>query len=137
MPKKKTSSKKTAKTAKAEKTAKKATKKKEQKAMETHAKEEKFAKTTLDQVWGDTGNTKYGTTDEAGYLNKIKGMNTTDLQAHAHTHGLVPIQDRVRLMKILMSEFRKYVSGFQRPRQDVDLPPSVSKESARTLAEGR
>ena len=133
MPKKKTSSKKPAKTAKAKKTAKK----EEKKEMQTHAKEEKFEKTTLDQIWGETGNTKYGTTDEATYLNKLNNMNTTDLQAHAHTHGLVPVQDRVRLLKLLMSEFRKYVSGFQRPPNDVNPPPNISDESARTLAEGR
>ena len=130
MPKKKTSSKKASK-------AKKTTEKKEKKMMETHAKEEKFVKTTLDQVWGDTGNTKYGTIDEAAYLNKLNGLNTTDLQAHAHMHGLVPIQDRGRLTKALVSEFRKYVSAFKVPPPPNQAPPSVSEESARTLAEGR
>ena len=134
MPKKKTSSKKSAK--KPTKKAK-ASKKKAKDMMQTHAKEEKPKATTLDQIWGDTGNTKYGTVDEATYHNKVSGMNTTDLQAHAHTHGMVPIQDRVRLIKLLMSEFRKYVSGFQRPPETNTPIQNVSEESAKTLAEGR
>ena len=130
MPKKKTSSKKPAKKAKA-------TQKKAKDMLQAHGKEEKPKATTLDQIWGDTGNTKYGTVDEATYHNKISGMNTTDLQAHAHTHGMVPIQDRVRLIKLLMSEFRKYVSGFQRPPETNAPIQSVSEESSKTLAEGR
>jgi hypothetical protein len=105
--------------------------------MQTHAKEEKFEPSTLDQVWGENVNTKYGTIDEAQYLNKLHNMNTTDLQSHAHMHGLIPIQDRVRLVKVLMSEFRKYVSGFRKPAAPINPPPSISDESARTLAEGR
>ena len=137
MPKKKTSSKKPAKKAKASKKNAKAPKKKAKDMMQTHAKEEKPKATTLDQVWGDTGNTKYGTVDEATYHNKVSGMNTTDLQAHAHTHGMVPIQDRGRLIKLLMSEFRKYVSGFQRPPEPSNPIQNISEESVRTLAEGR
>ena len=136
MPKKKTSSKKTTKSAKA---TKKPVKKKDKKMMQTHAKEEKFVKTTLDQVWGDTGNTRYGTVDEATYLNKIKEMNTTDLQAHAHLHGLVPIQDRERLTKVLMGEFRRYTSSFQAPSSPLKplSTSEVSPQSKKTLSEGR
>jgi hypothetical protein len=136
MPKKKTSSKKTTKSAKA---AKKPAEKKDKKMMQTHAKEEKFVKTTLDQVWGDTGNTRYGTIDEATYLNKLKEMNTTDLQAHAHMHGLVPIQDRGRLTKVLMGEFRRYTSSFKAPNNSLKSPSTleVSAQSKKTLSEGR
>jgi hypothetical protein len=134
MPKKKTSSKKAKE--KTEKKAK-ASEKKVKDMMQTHAKEEKFEPSTLDQVWGENVNTKYGTIDEAQYLNKLHNMNTTDLQSHAHMHGLIPIQDRVRLVKVLVSEFRKYVSGFQKPAAPVNPPPNISDESARTLAEGR
>ena len=136
MPKKKTSSKKAAKTTKP---AKKTAKKKGKKMMQTHAKEDNFVKTTLDQVWGDTGNTKYGTIDEEQYSKKLKGMNTTDLQAHAHLHGLVPIQDRERLVKALMGEFRKYTSGFRKPNTPSKPIPSseISAQTRKTLSEGR
>ena len=134
MPKKKTSSKKTAK-----KTAKKAkaSKKKTKEMTQTHAKEENFQPSTLDQVWGESANTKYGNINEEQYLTKISEMNTTDLQAHAHMHGLIPIQDRTRLIKVLMSEYKKYVSGFQKPASPIKPPPNISKSATRILSEGR
>ena len=134
MPKKKSSSKKAKE--KAEKKVE-ASKKEDKGMMQTHAKEEKFEPSTLDQVWGENVNTKYGMTDEAQYLNKLNNMNSTDLQAHAHLHGLIPIQDRVRLTKVLMSEFKKYVSGFQKPQEGTNVPPDISEETSKILSEGR
>ena len=47
------------------KTPNKSKKTSPKKIMQTHAMEEKqeFEKTTLDQIWGDEGNSKYGTLD--------------------------------------------------------------------------
>jgi len=104
---------------------------------QTHAKEEKFQPSTLDQVWGDTGNTKYGTMDEEKYLNKLQEMNKSDLQAHANRVGMIPIGDRGVLTKKLMSEFKKYVSGFKKPDTAINPPPTISKEAARVLSEGK
>lgn len=105
--------------------------------MQTHAKEERFQPTTLDQIWGDNGNTKYGTTDLEVYINKISDMNKSDLQTHANLIGLVPVDDREILTRKLVSEFKKYVSGFTRPLSSPKAPPFVSKEVARILAEGK
>jgi hypothetical protein len=128
MPKKKTSSEKTAK----------AKKKEKKKMMQAHGKEETFQKTTLDQVWGDTGNTRYGTLNQEEYSGSLSEMNKSDLQAHAHLHGLVPIDDRNRLTKKLLSEFKKYVSGFKSPSSPTNPSSlkSVSKEASRILSEG-
>ena len=109
MAKKKTSSKKTTKNTKKTQT----TKGEDKKMMQTHAKEEQFEPTTLDQIWGDDGNTKYGTTDEATYLNKLQDMDKSDLQSHAGFVGIVPVDDREILTKKLIQAFKKYVSGFQ------------------------
>jgi len=133
MKKKKETSKKSAKTPKKAK----AVKKKAKEMTQTHAKEEKFQPSTLDQVWGDTGNTKYGTMDETEYTNKLKEMNKSDLQAHASRTGLIPIDDRGILTKKLLAEFKRYVSGFQKPNTVVNPPPSISKDAARILAEGK
>ena len=133
MKKKKETSKKSAKTPKKAK----ATKKKMKEMTQTHAKEEKFQPSTLDQVWGDTGNTRYGTMDEEKYLNKLQEMNRSDLQAHASRVGMIPIADRGVLTKKLMSEFRKYVSGFRKPNTVINPPPTLSKEAARVLSEGK
>ena len=52
------------------KPAKKA--KKLQSLSQTHGKEEgNFKPTTLDQIWGDDGVSKYGTLNEAEYIKKI------------------------------------------------------------------
>lgn len=133
MKKKKETSKKSAKTPKKAEAAKKKVKEMTQ----THAKEEKFQPSTLDQVWGDTGNTKYGTMDEEKYLNKLQEMNKSDLQAHANRVGMIPIADRGVLTKKLVSEFKKYVSGFRKPDTTINPPPAISKEAARVLSEGK
>jgi hypothetical protein len=127
------------------KTSKKASAQKAKKPLEslsqTHGKEEKFKPTTLDQVWGESGNTKYGTTDVNEYIRKLDDLNTTDLQTHAHVMGFVPLDDRVTLIKKLVSEFKKHCSSFKKPTSipensplaSNDLPASVKK----TLSEGR
>ena len=50
-------------------------KKKSKEMIQTHAMEEKdsFEKTTLDQIWGDTGFSKYGTLDEEMDLSSVMG----------------------------------------------------------------
>ena len=50
-------------------------KEKSKEMIQTHAMEEKqsYEKTSLDQIWGDTGNSKYGTLDENVYTTQIKG----------------------------------------------------------------
>ncbi len=130
MPKKRKSSKKPAK-------ASKKAKKEDKKMTQTHAKEEKFQPSTLDQVWGDTGNTKYGTMDEAKYNEQLDEMNKSDLQAHAGRVGFVPIDDRGLLTKKLLSEFRKYVSGFRKPTPPSEASNAVSKKARKILSEGR
>ena len=105
--------------------------------MQTHAKEEQFEPTTLDQIWGDDGNTKYGTTDEATYLNKLQDMDKSDLQSHAGFVGIVPVDDREILTKKLIQAFKKYVSGFQKPVTPINPPPNVTDEIAKILAEGK
>ncbi len=48
-----------------------AKKKKLEELSQSHGMEEKFIPSTLDQVWGDEGLTKYGTMDEEAYTDKI------------------------------------------------------------------
>ncbi len=126
MPSKKKSTKKAAKASK-----------KPKKMMQTHAKDEKFAPTTLDQVWGDTGNTKYGTMDKDEYQKRLDDMNKSDLQAHAGKMGLVPTDDRGLLTKKLLQEFNKYVSAFRKPSITKGKPAPISKASKKILSEGR
>ena len=104
---------------------------------QTHGKEERKTRpTTLDQVWGDTGLSKYGTMDEASYAEEISSMNKSDLQAHASTVGIIPIDNREMLSQRLMREFKKHVASYNTP---VEKKRSIqlSKAAKAILAEGR
>jgi hypothetical protein len=103
---------------------------------QTHAKQE-FQPTTLDQIWGDTGSSTYGTMDEGVYVERIDDMNLSDLQAHASTVGIIPIDNRTMLRDRLLREFRKHVSAYQKPIQEVDGPKTLSAQAMKILSEGR
>ncbi len=125
---------------KSAKTAKKtapAGKPKKEEMQQTHAKEEKFQPTTLDQVWGDTGMTKYGHLDQPKYEQEIKEMTKADIQAHAHFIGLIPVDNREQLEKRLVMEFKKYSSSFVKPSTTQESHPEISEEGLRILREGR
>ena len=120
------------------KTTSRAKKKKSTKSLsQSHGKEEAGTRpTTLDQVWGDTGLSKYGTMDESTYAEEISSMSKSDLQAHASTVGIIPIDNREMLSQRLMREFRKYVASYNAPierKRGIKL----SKEAKAILAEGR
>lgn len=93
--------------------------------------------TTLDQIWGDTGLSKYGTLDETEYTNQLSEMNKSDLFAHAATLGIMPIDNRERLVKSLLRNFKSYVASFQMPKALPGAPKAVSKEVSKILSEGR
>lgn len=114
-----------------------AKKKKLEELSQSHGMEEKFVPSTLDQVWGDEGLSKYGTLDEDVYSDKINEMNKTDLWSHASKLGLVPIDNTSLLKKTLISEFRKHVSGYKRPPEIKQQQQNISKEVLKILAEGR
>jgi len=104
---------------------------------QTHGKVETYQPTTLDQIWGDSGLSKYGTMEEDVYANQLKDMNKADLQAHATKVGLVPVDDRERLTKRLMHEFKLYVSAYRHPAAKATAKTPVSPEVAKILSEGR
>jgi hypothetical protein len=116
---------------------KKASKKSLESLSQAHGKEEKFQATTLEQVWGDTGHTKYGTTDTNEYIRQLDEMNKSDLQSHARVIGFVPIDDRVTLTNKLITEFNKYVSGFKKPLQQPHPGESLSRKARKIMDEGR
>jgi hypothetical protein len=111
-------------------------KKKIQELSQTHGKLEDVEYKSLDQIWGDTGLSKYSTTNLNEYINFVNGLNKSDLQAHANKIGLVPIDNRELLTKRLVSEFKKFISNFNVPKKEkVDI--ILNKKSADILAEGK
>lgn len=103
---------------------------------QTHGKLENIEYKSLDQIWGDTGLSRYNTTNIEDYVNYINEMNKSDLQAHANKIGLVPIDNREVLTKRLISEFKKFISTFNIPK-NIDHSVSLDKKSKNVLAEGK
>jgi hypothetical protein len=103
---------------------------------QTHGKLENVQYRTLDQIWGDTGASRYSTTDDKEYLSLINEMNKSDLQAHANKIGLVPIDNRDLLTKRLMSEFKKFVSSYRIPK-NIDNSVKLDKKAKDILSEGK
>ena len=121
------------------KTPKKATAKRKsvKNLSQTHGKEEKFEPTTLDQIWGDDGTSTYGTLNENAYTVQLDDMNMSDLQAHASTVGIIPVDNRQTLRERLLREFRKHVSAYKKPIHETEPPTHVDPEVMKILSEGR
>jgi hypothetical protein len=107
------------------------------KIIQAHGKLEDFQPTTLDQIWGDTGFSKFGTVSEEEYIKHLKDLNKSDLQTHAAKIGIVPVDNREMLTKKLIKEFRLHVAAFRRPKTKTVAPKHFSKEALKILAEGR
>jgi len=92
---------------------------------------------TLDQIWGETGLTKYGISDVDEYREYIKGLNRTDIHNHAIEVGIVPIDNMEILFARLEREFIRHTSSFQAPSKTEQKQKKISKEVAKILSEGR
>ena len=127
--------KKTKKSVKASKTPKK---KRTLKSMaQAHGKEEKAEPTTLDQIWGDTGLTKYNTLEEKEYVNQLDEMTKSELQAHATKVGLIPVDNRETLKTRLVREFNKHTSSYKKPSTKASKKVKLSSEVKKILSEGK
>tara|TARA_R110002051_G_scaffold4780_1_gene26411 strand:- start:1838 stop:2224 length:387 start_codon:yes stop_codon:yes gene_type:complete len=104
---------------------------------QTHGKSDEIEPTTLDQIWGDDGTSKYGTLNEEEYLNKLDGMTKSDIYLHASRLGIVPVDDRNRLRKTLVSGFRKHVAKFKMPTQSDESHQKLPKNIREILEEGK
>jgi len=108
---------------------------------QTHGKkkeEKEYEPTTLDQVWGDEGLSVYGTMNQEEYQSQLDNYNRTDLQAHASRLGIVPLDDRNRLTKTLVSEFKKHVSAFRRPSEaEKKVEDDTHERVRKLLSDGR
>lgn len=128
MPKKKTT------------TAKRTRAKKVEEMSQTHGKEEKPLYTTLEQIWGDTGISRYGTFDENEYLSELQNMTKADIQAHANKLGLIPIDNRPELTKRLLKEFVYHKSKYSTIPADIqinNISSELSPEVRKILSEGK
>lgn len=111
-------------------------KKKLENLSQIDAKEEKGKPTTLDQIWGDTGLSKYGTQNFEEYKNYLKGLNRTDIQAHAVQIGILPTDNHEILIARLEREFLRHVNSYLAPKEKVKSK-KISKDVMKILSEGR
>jgi hypothetical protein len=103
---------------------------------QSHGKEENVQPTSLDQIWGDTGISKYRTLDRDEYQSQLDDMNKSDLQTHATKVGLVPIDDMKMLRGRLVKEFDKHASSYRVPKSTKD-DKNLSKDALKILGEGK
>ena len=105
---------------------------------QTHGKEETdFQPTTLAQIWGDDGVSKYGTLNEQEYVKKINDMHFSDLRTHAADIGLIPVDDRELLTKRVISEFRRHVNEYTVPKNTVEGIDDLDERARKILEEGK
>ena len=103
---------------------------------QTHGKEEEFQPTTLNQVWGDDGTSKYATQDEQRYMESLNEMTRVDIQTHATQVGLIPVENREVLQQRMLREFRRHWAQYKRPLS-TDNSVDISNEVKSILEEGR
>ena len=127
----------------ARKTTKKTTAKKASEKIEdlnqTHGKDEmseKMSPSSLNQLWGDTGLSKYKPLDEGEYTSYLKSLNKTDLHRHAAEMGIIPIENKENLYKRLLGEFTKHTASYRMPQVKTPSKP-LSRKAKDILSEGR
>jgi hypothetical protein len=122
------------------KTSKKRTKKLESLSqtdgMSMDSDEQKFEPTTLDQVFGDDGTSKYKTLDLGVYEQVLDNMSKADLKNEAIRVGLLPIDNVEQLRTRLVREFTSHASSYKKPVQLRD-PQDISPEIRKILSEGK
>lgn len=91
---------------------------------------------TIDQLLGETINTKFPTLVLAEYEKYLSDLPKIDLFNHAQKVGLIPVDNRPVLTSRLIKEFNRYVASTQTPPKLQKTKP-LSNEALRILAEGR
>ena len=93
---------------------------------QTHGMERKSKPTTLAQIWGDDGTSRYGTMDENQYGTFLQESSKSDLQAHASKIGILPIDNALILRERLLKQFRGHVAQYTAPQEVKQTPVSAA-----------
>ena len=107
--------------------------------LDVHEFEPQFEKKpmTLDQIWGDTGLSKYKTLDSNQYESRLNDMNKAELFNEAVRIGLTPIDNRQFLVARLLKEFNKHVGYHKQPEVPKKQEKILSESAIKILREGR
>ena len=93
--------------------------------------------TSLDQIWGFSEISRYGTTDEGEYKLKIFDMTRADLENHARAVGCLVLESSERLRNELLKQFRAYILSLRKPASLPQGKIKVSDAAQKVLNEGR
>jgi hypothetical protein len=106
---------------------------------QTHGKDNEatFEITSLDQLFGSSDSTKFGTTDETVFADKLRSMTRADLENFARRHGSIIVESSDRIRNELMKLFRNYVSLLQKPATKPVQGIKISPEVQQILNQGR
>ena len=96
---------------------------------QAHGKVETYKPTTLDQLLGDDGNSKYNTLAEDKYLAKLNEMDKADLQRECIRVGLVPVDNRGTMVKRLQSQFNRHINQYKVPADNVAKPENTQVQA--------
>jgi hypothetical protein len=108
------------------------------KQIQTNGKVETQQITSLEQLWGVNDLSRYGTTDEDTYRQKLNEFNKSDLEAHARQIGVTIPEGVERLKGNLIRQFRVYVSSLKNPPPPLSKGPmKMTPEIEKILAEGK
>jgi len=127
----------TKKTTKKTKASEKKLKVKEMSQTHGMVEGKKYEPTTLDQVWGDDGLSKYQTMDAAEYESKVENMPLADLKEEAIRVGLLPVDNAEMLKERLLRQFNVHISSYRKPVENPQQAHKVSPEINKILKEGR
>jgi hypothetical protein len=84
----------------------------------------------LSQIFGDKGQSRFGTVEQGEYEKQINGMNKSDLITHASKVGIIPKNDTERLRKELLKEFKKHIVNYNLPSAPKPKIRSIDQLSA-------
>ena len=85
--------------------------------------------TSLEQIWGNDGSFRYGTTNIEEYEKFLNEMMFVDMQNHARDIGLRPDVEPKILRERLLQEFARYISAFNASAVKVSKTPPKNKLS--------
>tara|TARA_B100000959_G_C14905051_1_gene592635 strand:+ start:275 stop:655 length:381 start_codon:yes stop_codon:yes gene_type:complete len=93
----------------------------------------KFEATTLDQIWGDDGTSKYKTLDASVYEQVVGNMSKSDLKNEAIRIGLLPIDNVMQLKARLLREFSAHVNSYRMPPEESAEKHNAAPEEIKNI----
>jgi hypothetical protein len=95
--------------------------------------------TTLDQIWGESGMSKYGNLTEEEYKEKINEFSRNELEIHARQIGVIVSEETDRLRNELLKEYRIFKQSLSIPYTSLgkNNKETVDKLADAVLKEGR